>query len=197
MEATLRKTGALLGKDLKDVVKNPTMLVCCLLPVGFMLFYKNAVGGHGRRGGRGVLLDARVVVVAVHRHHGGLHGHAERHRRGEGEAHAAHAHAGERERRADPGLARAGHAAGHRLGGCGLLPGDRAAVGRPAGVPRHRRGGIGAHRVAVASARGWWRATRCRPALLSMPILVAGIAPMFAQMVDGLSDIAPTCPPAA
>ena len=45
MEATLRKTGALLGKDLKDVVKNPTMLVCCLLPVGFMLFYKNAVGG--------------------------------------------------------------------------------------------------------------------------------------------------------
>ena len=27
------------------MVKNPTMLVCCLLPVGFMLFYKNAVGG--------------------------------------------------------------------------------------------------------------------------------------------------------
>ena len=30
--------------------------------------------------------------------------------------------------------------------------------------------------------------------VLSMPILVAGIAPMFAQMVDGLSDIAPYLP---
>ena len=27
-----------------------------------------------------------------------------------------------------------------------------------------------------------------------MPILIAGIAPMFAQMVDGLSDIAPYLP---
>ena len=30
--------------------------------------------------------------------------------------------------------------------------------------------------------------------VLSMPILIAGIAPMFAQMVDGLSDIAPYLP---
>lgn len=39
MEATLRKTGALLGKDAKDLLKNPTMVVSCLMPIAFMALY--------------------------------------------------------------------------------------------------------------------------------------------------------------
>ncbi len=39
MEAALRKTSALIGKDAKDLVKNPTMLVCCLLPIAFTALY--------------------------------------------------------------------------------------------------------------------------------------------------------------
>ena len=45
METTLRKTGALLGKDLKDLVKNPTMLICTLLPIAFVLLYAQMSGG--------------------------------------------------------------------------------------------------------------------------------------------------------
>ena len=44
MEAALRKTGALLGKDLKDLVKNPTVLLGCLLPVGFIALYSQTMG---------------------------------------------------------------------------------------------------------------------------------------------------------
>lgn len=44
MEAALRKTGALLGKDMKDLVKNPTVLLGCLLPVGFIALYSQTMG---------------------------------------------------------------------------------------------------------------------------------------------------------
>ena len=44
MEATLRKTSALIEKDFKDLIKNPTMLVCSLMPIGFMLLYSQAGG---------------------------------------------------------------------------------------------------------------------------------------------------------
>ena len=37
MEATLRKIRVLVGKDLIDLVKNPSMLICLVLPVGFAL----------------------------------------------------------------------------------------------------------------------------------------------------------------
>ena len=36
MNAAMRKTGALLAKDIVDLFKNPTMLVVCLMPVAFM-----------------------------------------------------------------------------------------------------------------------------------------------------------------
>ena len=44
MNAALRKTGALLAKDLADLFKNPTMLVVCLLPIAFMALYSFMVG---------------------------------------------------------------------------------------------------------------------------------------------------------
>ena len=44
MEAALRKTSALLGKDMKVLVKNPTVLLGCLLPVGFIALYSQTMG---------------------------------------------------------------------------------------------------------------------------------------------------------
>lgn len=44
MEAALRKTQTLLAKDLRDLVKNPTVFICCLMPVGFTLFYQFTIG---------------------------------------------------------------------------------------------------------------------------------------------------------
>ena len=44
MNATLRKVGALAGKDLADLFKNPTMLVVLLMPIGFMLLFRLVIG---------------------------------------------------------------------------------------------------------------------------------------------------------
>ena len=44
MEAAMRKTGALLSKDLRDLVKNPSTLVCCLMPVAFIAFFTYMMG---------------------------------------------------------------------------------------------------------------------------------------------------------
>ena len=44
MNAALRKTGALLAKDFADLLKNPTLLVVCLLPIAFMALYSFMVG---------------------------------------------------------------------------------------------------------------------------------------------------------
>ena len=44
MNAALRKTGALLAKDIVDLFKNPTMLVVCLLPIVFMALYSFMIG---------------------------------------------------------------------------------------------------------------------------------------------------------
>ena len=37
MDASLRKLRALMGKDLSDMLKNPTMVVCMAMPVLFVL----------------------------------------------------------------------------------------------------------------------------------------------------------------
>ena len=37
MNASMRKVGALISKDFTDLLKNPTMVVSCVLPVGFAL----------------------------------------------------------------------------------------------------------------------------------------------------------------
>ena len=44
MSPFLRKLGALLGKDAADLAKNPTMVLCVALPVGFALFYRFFLG---------------------------------------------------------------------------------------------------------------------------------------------------------
>ena len=44
MNAAMRKTGALLAKDIVDLFKNPTMLVVCLMPVAFMALYTFMIG---------------------------------------------------------------------------------------------------------------------------------------------------------
>lgn len=44
MNAAMRKTGALLAKDFADLVRNPTMLVVCLMPIGFMALYLFMIG---------------------------------------------------------------------------------------------------------------------------------------------------------
>ena len=43
MEATLRKVRVLMGKDLADLVKNPSMLISLALPVGFSLVTRYAL----------------------------------------------------------------------------------------------------------------------------------------------------------
>lgn len=44
MNATLRRVGALVDKDLMDLIKNPTMLVVLLMPIGFMLLFRLVIG---------------------------------------------------------------------------------------------------------------------------------------------------------
>ena len=40
MNAALRKIGALSIKDTKDLIRNPAIAVCSLMPIGFMLLYR-------------------------------------------------------------------------------------------------------------------------------------------------------------
>lgn len=40
MNASMRKIGALLSKDFRDLFKNPTMVVSCVLPIGFAAIYR-------------------------------------------------------------------------------------------------------------------------------------------------------------
>ena len=44
MNATLRRISALAGKDLADLLKNPTMFVVLLMPIGFMLLFRFVTG---------------------------------------------------------------------------------------------------------------------------------------------------------
>ncbi len=60
MNASLRKIGALLQKDLVDLVKNPAMSVVCLMPIGFMLLYRIVIGDVTADAG----LDARQAALA-------------------------------------------------------------------------------------------------------------------------------------
>ena len=165
MEATLRKTGALLGKDLKDVVKNPTMLVCCLLPVGFMLFYKNAVGG-GMEGEAAEAFSSMLVSWSLLFTATMVASMA-----------TLNAIAEEKEK--------------HTLRTLILV------IGQPlAGLPAFLAIGVAGSVpiVLLSLLLGLVARDQMSAGVLSMPILVAGIAPMFAQMVDGLSDIAPYLP---
>lgn len=47
MNANARKIAALCGKDLRDLARNPTMLVSCLMPVAFMVLYRYMFSRNG------------------------------------------------------------------------------------------------------------------------------------------------------
>ena len=194
MEATLRKTGALLGKDLKDVVKNPTMLVCCLLPVGFMLFYKNAVGG-GMEGEQAEAFSSMLVSWSLLFTATMVASMA-----------TLNAIAEEKEKRTLRTLMLANVSAEQMLASRGLV--TLLAIGvvdaacylvigqPPAGLPAFLAIGMAGSVpiVLLSLLLGLVARDQMSAGVLSMPILIAGIAPMFAQMVDGLSDIAPYLP---
>ncbi len=194
MEATLRKTGALLGKDLKDVVKNPTMLVCCLLPVGFMLFYKNAVGG-GMEGEQAEAFSSMLVSWSLLFTATMVASMA-----------TLNAIAEEKEKRTLRTLMLANVSAEQMLASRGLVTllaigvVDAACylvIGKPpAGLPAFLAIGMAGSVpiVLLSLLLGLVARDQMSAGVLSMPILIAGIAPMFAQMVDGLSDIAPYLP---
>ena len=54
MNASMRKVGALRSKDFRDLFKNPTMIVSCVLPIGFAAIYRfmwgDMVGGASGEG---------------------------------------------------------------------------------------------------------------------------------------------------
>ena len=194
MEATLRKTGALFEKDLKDVVKNPTMLVCCLLPVGFMLFYKNAVGG-GMEGEQAEAFSSMLVSWSLLFTATMVASMA-----------TLNAIAEEKEKNTLRTLMLANVSAEQMLASRGLVTllaiaiVDAACylvIGQPpASLPAFLAIGVAGSVpiVLLSLLLGLVARDQMSAGVLSMPILVAGIAPMFAQMVDGLSDIAPYLP---
>lgn len=65
MEATLRKTSALIGKDAKDLVKNPTMLICCLLPIAFTALYTQVVSDVPGEAAGAVSLYLQTLSLAM------------------------------------------------------------------------------------------------------------------------------------
>ena len=67
MNASVRKLGALMGKDVTDMLKNPTMIVCIVMPVAFVLLYRyimgNVGGSMGMMGGADMGADADMETV--------------------------------------------------------------------------------------------------------------------------------------
>ena len=67
MQANLRKLGALIAKDAVDLAKNPTMVLCVVLPVGFSVFYRFFMGDMGLggplRSGVGADLEPTVATL--------------------------------------------------------------------------------------------------------------------------------------
>lgn len=65
----MRKIGALLSKDFTDLFKNPTMLVSCVLPIGFAALYKVIWGdmvaeNHGD-GAMGTFMIGMLLTMAL------------------------------------------------------------------------------------------------------------------------------------
>jgi len=69
MQANLRKLGALVAKDAADLAKNPTMILCVLMPVGFAVFYRFFIGDMGLagslRGDGGLGASPQVTSVVL------------------------------------------------------------------------------------------------------------------------------------
>ena len=193
MEAALRKTSALLGKDMKDLVKNPTVLLGCLLPVGFIALYSQTMGdasGEAADAARHQFLTMALFMTV------GMTGCMT----------ALYTIAEEKEKHTLRTLMLANVSAEQMLASRGLVTllaialVDAACylvIGQPlAGLPAFLAIGVAGSVpiVLLSLLLGLVARDQMSAGVLSMPILVAGIAPMFAQMVDGLSDIAPYLP---
>ena len=193
MEAALRKTSALLGKDMKDLVKNPTVLLGCLLPVGFIALYSQTMGdasGEAADAARHQFLTMALFMTV------GMTGCMT----------ALYTIAEEKEKHTLRTLMLANVSAEQMLASRGLVTlltigvVDAACylvIGQPpAGLPAFLAIGMAGSVpiVLLSLLLGLVARDQMSAGVLSMPILIAGIAPMFAQMVDGLSDIAPYLP---
>ena len=194
MEATLRKTGALLGKDLKDVARNPTMLVCCLLPVGFMLFYKNAIGG-GMEGEAAEAFSLLLVSFSLLFTSTMVASMA-----------TLTTIAEEKEKHTLRTLMLANVSAEQMLASRGLvalaaiavvdaacyLVIDQPLESLPAFIAIGVVGSVPL--VLLSLLLGLVARDQMSAGVLSMPVLILGLAPVFAQMVDGFSEVAPFLP---
>lgn len=193
----MRKVGALISKDFTDLLKNPTMVVSCVLPVGFALIYRfmwadmgvDAQPGAADFMTRMLLTTALCMAVGMVCTLTVVSGIAE-----EKEKHTLRtlmlANVSAEQMLASRGLVTL-LAIGVVDAACYLVIGQP-----PAGLPAFLAIGMAGSVpiVLLSLLLGLVARDQMSAGVLSMPILIAGIAPMFAQMVDGLSDIAPYLP---
>ena len=66
MNAALRKTRALLAKDFADMVRNPSMIVACVMPIAFMALYQFILGDAVSEAGVTDDMRAAVDPIVLH-----------------------------------------------------------------------------------------------------------------------------------
>lgn len=194
MEAAIRKTGALFGKDLKDVVKNPTMLVCCLFPLGFILFYKSAMGD-AMEGEDATVFSLMLVSWSMLFTAAMIASMA-----------TLTAIAEEKEKNTLRTLTLANVGAEQILASRGLVTllaigivdvACYLVIGQPLdSLPAFLAiGVVGSVPIVLLSLLlGLVARDQMSAGVLSMPVIILGIAPMFAQMIDGAENIVPYLP---
>lgn len=195
MEAVMRKTATLFEKDLKDVVKNPTMLVCCLLPLGFIAFFSKVMGGNVEGVEAQHAFDATMLSYALLFTCTMVSSMA-----------TITAIAEEKEKHTLRTLMLANVSPEQILLSRGLVALIAIAVvdaacylvlGQPlAGLPAFLAIGVvgSIPFVLISLLLGLAARDQMSAGLLSVPILLVGIAPMYSQFIDGFSNIASYLP---
>lgn len=195
MQAIMRKTSALFSKDLKDSVKNPTMLVCCLMPLGFIILYKNLMGGNFEGAEQQALFSSMLVTWALLFTATMVSSMA-----------TVTAIAEEKEKNTLRTLMLANVSAEQIIASRGivtlLLIGVVNAacylvIGQPlSDLPAYLAIGIlGSVPIVLLSLiLGLAARDQMSAGLLSVPILILGIAPMFAQLNEDFSKVVPYLP---
>ena len=193
MDAALRKTVALLGKDARDMVRNPTMLVCCLLPLAFIVLFDKTMGANVDANGEAAqsAFDAMMLSYALLFTSTMVSSMA-----------TTTAIAEEREKSTLRTLMLANVGAGQILLSRGMVAlaviavVDAAcylALGQPAeGLAAFLAIGVAGSVpiVLVSLLMGLAARDQMSAGLLSMPILLVGIAPMLSPYLDRFSEIA-------
>ena len=193
MDAALRKTVALLGKDARDMVRNPTMLVCCLLPLAFIVLFDKTMGANVDANGEAAqsAFDAMMLSYALLFTSTMVSSMA-----------TTTAIAEEREKSTLRTLMLANVGAGQILLSRGMVAlaviavVDAAcylALGQPAeGLAAFLAIGMAGSVpiVLVSLLMGLAARDQMSAGLLSMPILLVGIAPMLSPYLDRFSEIA-------